>query len=229
MRKLIGKRVIAASAIAVAAAIAGPGTVAPAMSHHSFAMYTNQYRFSFVGAVVAITPEFNHQVMSFVVVNADRTDFARRAPTPAQVAAGQPGTPVLMSTEHAGSAQAANQGLHDLNFPAGTVISVAFFPLRQTVNQNPLTHPVTSTGGGDQVGPVIRCPLHPTRNTWTVLPPPGQFCQDLEGSQNFGGGAANIGNSWDGAVEWAVAAMTPGGIGPVAAQGAALEGFSQNF
>src|SRR5690606_18145314 len=101
---------------------------------------------------------------------------------------------------------------HDLNFPAGTVVSLAFFPLRLTVNESPLTHPVTSTGGGDQVGPIVRCPLHPTRDTYTQLPPPGQFCQDLEGSEMFG---AAMGNSWDGAVEWIVAAATPGAIPPV--------------
>ncbi len=227
MRILPRGRLMAASVFAVAAASAGLGTVAPAMAHHSFAMYTQQYKFSYVGAVVSIIPEFNHQVMSFVVLNAERNDFARRAPTAEQTAAGQPGSPIVMNVEMAGSAQAANQGIVERNFPPGTVISLSFYPLRSTVNENPLTDAENISGGGDIIGPIIRCPQNPARNnTWTLIPGPGQFCQDLEGSEMFG---AAFGETWAGAVEWIVAATSPDGIAPVASQGEAGGFVSQNF
>src|SRR5690554_6178660 len=56
MRKLPRKVLLAAGA---AGLMAAGFTATPAMSHHSFAMYTDAYTFAFVGVVINVNPDNN--------------------------------------------------------------------------------------------------------------------------------------------------------------------------
>jgi hypothetical protein len=193
MRKLTRNALLAAGAIGVAATGMSLAS-APAMSHHSFAMYTDLYTFSFVGVVTGLNPDNNHQVITFAVVNEDRNGAVTT----------EAGAPVLWNVEMGGASGSANQGVTAAAFASGTGISVALFPLRSAVNVSPLT---SGSGGGDMTGDLFKCDHvfnEALGRNVPVWPEPGQFCDTTENHQTFFG--PDDATLPEDAVEWIVLA-----------------------
>jgi hypothetical protein len=166
------------------------------------------------GPQTAIIPSLSHQIMRIAVINPERTGFVSDVS----------GDRVEWEYEMAGAAGATNQGISNRNFgyPAGpdgnfqsTVVSIALFPLRASVNHNPIE--TGESGAGDGTGAIYRCPFDAERGKPT-LPAPGQFCDTVPGTIGYGNSAARLPAA---AIEWAVVVRTPGGIQPVADSGTA--------
>jgi len=136
------------------------GGLAPALAHHSFAMFDGSQVRVFTGVVTRINPDANHLQIFFAPL-----DEARQA-----VQRDDNGNPIIWAVEMAGAAQAAQQGISVNGFPPGTIFSIGLHPLR---NGQP---------GGDRGGSALyKCP----ENT---PPPAGKHCWDVEGSTAHGGG-----------------------------------------
>ena len=133
---------------------------APALAHHSFAMFDGSQVRVFTGVVTRINPDANHLQIFFAPLNDERTSVQRD----------DNGNPIIWAVEMAGAAQAAQQGISVNGFPPGTIFSIGLHPLR---NGQP---------GGDRGGSALyKCP----ENT---PPAAGEFCWDVEGSTEHGGG-----------------------------------------
>ena len=136
------------------------GALAPALAHHSFAMFDGSQVRVFTGVVTRINPDANHLQIFFAPL-----DDARQA-----VQRDDAGNPIIWAVEMAGAAQAAQQGISVNGFPPGTIFSIGLHPLR---NGQP---------GGDRGDSALyKCP----ENT---PPAAGQHCWDVEGSTEHGGG-----------------------------------------
>lgn len=133
---------------------------APALAHHSFAMFDGAQIRVFTGVVTRINPDANHLQIFFAPL-----DETRRA-----VQRDDGGNPVIWAVEMAGAAQAAQQGISVNGFPPGTIFSIGLHPLR---NGQP---------GGDRGGTALyKCPAN-------TPPEAGEHCWDVEGSTPHGGG-----------------------------------------
>jgi hypothetical protein len=130
---------------------------APALAHHSFAMYDVQQTKVFTGVVTRVDPAPNHLQIFFAPMNAERKNVERDAN----------GDPIVWSVEMSGSAQMARQGVSVNTFPPGTVFSVGLHPLR---NGEP---------GGSREGGLIKCPER-------TPPAPGMHCDSVEGHVAIG-------------------------------------------
>lgn len=138
----------------------GLGALAPALAHHSFAMFDGSQIRVFTGVVTRINPDANHLQIFFAPL-----DDARAA-----VQRDDNGNPVIWAVEMAGAAQAAQQGISVNGFPPGTIFSIGLHPLR---NGQP---------GGDRGNTALyKCP----ENT---PPSAGEHCWDVEGSTPHGSG-----------------------------------------
>ena len=100
-------------AMTVAAALA-----APAFAHHSFAMYDMNQTKTATGKLTRFVPGANHAQLHFELLDADGKTVQKD------------GKAVLMGVETGSAAQLARQGVTVDVFPQGTIITVAYHPLR---------------------------------------------------------------------------------------------------
>src|SRR5690606_36616618 len=136
------------------------GGLAPALAHRSFAMFDGSQVRVFTGVVTRINPDANHLQIFFAPL-----DEARQA-----VQRDDAGNPVIWAVEMAGAAQAAQEGISVDGFPPGTICSIGLPSLR---NGEP---------GGDRGGSALStCPEN-------VPPAAGEFCWDVDGATEHGGG-----------------------------------------
>ena len=91
---------------------------APALAHHSFAMYDMTQTKSATGKLIRFVPGANHAQLHFELIDPDGKTIMKD------------GKPAIMGVEMASAAQLARQGVTVESFPVGTIISVAYHPLR---------------------------------------------------------------------------------------------------
>lgn len=91
---------------------------APALAHHSFAMYDMTQTKTATGKLIRFVPGANHAQLHFELVDADGKTIVKD------------GKPAVMGVETSSAAQLARQGVTVDSFPVGTIISVAYHPLR---------------------------------------------------------------------------------------------------
>ncbi len=108
--------------------------IAPAWSHHSFAMYDQTTTTTMMGKLTRFIPGGNHAQLLFEVLDADGKPVLDKN-----------GKPTVWGVETGSAAAIARQGITVESFPAGTILSVTFHPLR---DGRPL---------GAQNGPLIKC------------------------------------------------------------------------
>ena len=106
---------------------------APAVAHHSFAMYDMTQTKSATGKLIRFVPGANHAQLHFEVLDANGKTVTKD------------GKPSIMGVETGSAAQLARQGVTVDEFPIGTIITVAYHPLR---DGRPL---------GALAGELIRC------------------------------------------------------------------------
>ena len=131
--------------------------VAPAMAHHSFAMYDQTKTVVLTGVVTRFVAQANHAELHFVPLDADGKPVR-----------GSDGKPTTWGVEMAGAAAVATQGITVKSFPAGTIFSVKLNPLRDGSNF------------GSRVGALAKCPKD-------KVPAAGKHCDSVEGSEILGG------------------------------------------
>ena len=91
---------------------------APALAHHSFAMYDMTQTKTATGKLIRFVPGANHAQLFFEMMDADGKTMMRE------------GKPAVMGVETGSAAQLARQGVTVDGFPLGTIITVAYHPLR---------------------------------------------------------------------------------------------------
>jgi hypothetical protein len=144
---------------ALAATLSLSLCVAPAMAHHSFAMFDQTKTVVLTGVVTRFVAQANHAELHFVPLDADGKPVR-----------GSDGKPTTWGVEMAGAAAVATQGITVKSFPAGTIFSVKLNPLRDGGNF------------GSRVGALAKCPKD-------KVPMPGKHCDSIEGSEILGGTA----------------------------------------
>jgi hypothetical protein len=92
--------------------------VAPALPHHSFAMYDQQQTKTFTGKLTRYVPGGNHSQLIFDVVDNDGKPVL------------EDGKPLRWGAETASAAAMARQGVTVDSFPIGTIVTVTLHPLR---------------------------------------------------------------------------------------------------
>src|SRR3954471_3229531 len=97
--------------------------VAPAVAHHSFAMYDQTKTVTWTGVVTRFVAQANHAEIHFVPLGPDGKPLR-----------GSDGKPITWGVEMAGAAAVAGQGITTDTFPAGTIFSVKLNPLRDGSN-----------------------------------------------------------------------------------------------
>ena len=107
---------------------------APAIAHHSFAMYDMTQTKSATGKLIRFVPGANHAQLHFEVID----EVGKTVMT-------KDGKPSIMGVETGSAAQLARLGVTVDEFPLGTIITVAYHPLR---DGRPL---------GALAGELIRC------------------------------------------------------------------------
>jgi hypothetical protein len=95
------------------------GTMSPAFSHHSFAMYDMTAEKTVTGKLVRFIPGANHAQMLFTLID------EKGAPV-----LDEKGEEIIWGVEMGPAARIALQGVTVKNFPVGTVLTVALHPLR---------------------------------------------------------------------------------------------------
>lgn len=132
-------------------------SVAPALAHHSFAMYDQTKTVTWTGVVTRFVAQANHAEIHFVPLGPDMKAIR-----------GADGKPISWGVEMAGAAAVAQQGVTVASFPAGTIFSVRLNPLRDGSNF------------GSRVGALAKCPKG-------KVPEAGKFCDSVEGGEVLGG------------------------------------------
>jgi hypothetical protein len=140
--------------------------VAPASSHHSFAMYDQTKTVVLTGVVKQFVAQANHAEIHFVLIAPDRKGPAKTAD----------GKYVEWGVEMAGAAAVAQQGITAQSFGVGTVFSVKLNPLRDGSNF------------GSRIGAIAKCPVDPATNK-SKLPEPDKTCDSVPGATIIGGTA----------------------------------------
>jgi len=102
----------------VAGLVVSVVVVAPAWSHHSFAMYDLTKTRTVTGRLVRYIPGSNHAQLVFDVLGADGKPVIEN------------GKPSQWGVETGSAAALARQGVTPTTFPVGTVFTVAVHPLR---------------------------------------------------------------------------------------------------
>ncbi len=149
-----------AATVIAAAAVAGT-IAAPALAHHSFAIYDAEKTVVFTGVVTRVNPDANHLQIFFAPMTKDRRGVERDAS----------GKPVIWAVEMEGSAQAASEGISVNSFPAGTIFSVGLHPLRSG----------DPAGSRRDTGSVFKCPPK-------TPPAAGMNCDSVDGHEQLGNG-----------------------------------------
>ena len=90
----------------------------PAFAHHSFAMYDMTQTKSATGKLYRFVPGANHAQIFFEMLDADGKVVMRD------------GKSAIMGVETGSAAQLARLGVTVDSFPVGTIITVAYHPLR---------------------------------------------------------------------------------------------------
>jgi hypothetical protein len=91
---------------------------APALAHHSFAMYDMTKTETVTGKLTRYVPGANHAQLHFEVLDKDGKTVMKD------------GKPLMMGVETGSAAQLARQGVTVDAFPEGTIVTVALHPLR---------------------------------------------------------------------------------------------------
>jgi hypothetical protein len=92
--------------------------IAPALSHHSFAMYDQQQTKTFTGKLTRYVPGGNHSQLIFDVIDNEGKPVVEN------------GKPLRWGVETASAAAMARQGVTVDSFPIGTILTVTLHPLR---------------------------------------------------------------------------------------------------
>ena len=142
---------LAASALGLAAA--------PAMAHHSFAMYDQTKTVTFTGVMYQFVAQANHAELHFFLIGPD-----------GKLVKDKDGKNVDWGVEMAGAAAIAQQGITAATFPAGTIFSVKVNPLRDGSN----------FGSKAGASAIAKCP-------WKTPPAPGKACDSVKGVELLGG------------------------------------------
>ena len=149
---------------AMTAIIAVTVFVAPAIAHHSFAMYDQSKTVVWTGIATRFVAQANHAELHFVPLGPDGRPMR-----------GSDGKPITWGVEMAGAAAVAQQGITASSFAAGTVFSVKLNPLRDGSNF------------GSRVGAIAKCPMD--NNGKPQIPAAGKHCDSVTGNQILGGTA----------------------------------------
>jgi hypothetical protein len=96
--------------------------VAPALAHHSFAMYDQSTTKTMSGKLTRYVPGANHAQMIFDVVDESGKAVMKD------------GKPLVWGVEMGSAAQMARQGVTVDAFPEGTFFTVRLYPLRDGRN-----------------------------------------------------------------------------------------------
>jgi len=91
---------------------------APALAHHSFAMYDMTKTETVTSKLTRYVPGANHAQLHFEVLDKDGKTVMKD------------GKPLMMGVETGSAAQLARQGVTVDAFPEGTIVTVALHPLR---------------------------------------------------------------------------------------------------
>ena len=130
---------------------------APAVAHHSFAMYDQTKTITWTGVATRFVAQANHAELHFVPLGTDGKPIR-----------GADGKPITWGVEMQGAAAVAQQGITVQSFAAGTIFSVHLNPLRDGSNF------------GSRVGAIAKCP-------GKQPPAPGKHCDSVQGSEILGG------------------------------------------
>lgn len=143
-----------------AAAIAAAGLVsAPALAHHSFAMYDASKTLTMTGVMYRFVAQAAHAEMHFYLIGDD-----------GKLVKDANGKNVTYGIEMGGAAQIARQGITGSTFKAGTIFSVRVNPMRDGTN----------FGAQKRGSAIAKCP-------WKKPPAPGKTCDTVAGSEILGG------------------------------------------
>jgi hypothetical protein len=153
------KLITLGAAITGAAILAG-AAIAPALAHHSFAMYDSNKIYVFTGVVTRVDPAPTHLMIHFVPLDDSRRKVVRD----------ENGQPQEWSVEMMGSAQSARDGISVSAFPPGTIFSVGLHPLRDGGHS-----------GGRGTSGLFKCPPD-------TPPERGQNCDSVKGATSHGKG-----------------------------------------
>jgi len=134
-------------------------SIAPAMAHHSFAMYDQTKTVNWTGVLTRFVSQANHAEIHFVPLGPDGKPMR-----------GPDGKPITWGVEMAGAAAIAQQGITVAAFQAGTIFSVHLNPMRDGSNF------------GSRIGALAKCPKG-------KAPEAGKSCDSVEGSELLGGTA----------------------------------------
>ena len=159
MNTTMQRKLIKGAAAAVVAA--GIAVAAPAIAHHSFALYNMEQTLTFTGVVTRVNPDANHLQIFFAPMNDERKNVQR----------GDDNKPLVWAVEMTGSAQAAADGISVGTFPPGTIFTVGMHPLRSGEKAGARVNP----------GAIYRCPEKKP-------PAAGKHCDSVVGSVTIGGG-----------------------------------------
>ncbi|MEO6340829.1 MAG: DUF6152 family protein [Caulobacteraceae bacterium] len=154
MRERSKYTIIAATLLAGAAI----GAAAPALAHHSFAMYDQTKTLVLTGVANRFIAQANHAELHFYVIGAD-----------GKLVKDKDGKNVDWGIEMAGAAAVAQQGITAATFPAGTIFSVKVNPLRDG----------SSFGSRAGNSALAKCP-------WKTPPAPGKACDSVAGVELLG-------------------------------------------
>jgi hypothetical protein len=135
--------------------------VAPALAHHSFAMYDQTKTITLTGVAYQFVAQANHAELHFYLIGPD-----------GKLVKDKDGKNADWGVEMAGAAAVAQQGITSTAFPPGTIFSVKMNPLRDGSNF------------GSRVGnsAIAKCP-------WKTPPAPGQNCSTVKGMELLGADA----------------------------------------
>ncbi len=133
---------------------------APAVAHHSYAMYDGSVVRVFTGVIIRVIPNAAHFEMNFVPLNEARDALVRD----------EDGEPLVWVVQMESAAAATRHGITRKSFPQGAVISMGVHPRRDG-------RPAGDRGDSG----LFQCPQG-------SAPEPGMHCDSVEGSTAFGPG-----------------------------------------
>ena len=142
-----------------AAAVVAGAVVAPALAHHSFAMYDQTKTVILTGVTTQFIAQANHAELHLFLIGPD-----------GKLVKDKEGKNVDYGVELAGAAAMAEQGITGETFPAGTIFSIKVNPMRDGSNFG-------SRAGGSAIA---KCP-------WKKPPTPGKACDSVDGHELIGG------------------------------------------
>lgn len=141
------------------AAVAAGVVAAPALAHHSFAMYDQTKTLTLTGVATQFIAQANHAELHFFLVGPE-----------GKLVKDKDGKNLDYGVELAGAAAMAQQGITGETFPPGTIFSIKINPMRDGSN----------FGSRADGTAIAKCP-------WKVPPAPGKACDTVKGSQLIGG------------------------------------------